>query len=155
MEMDESGKVRTVPHTAGQWACHVYIVGNANGYLPITRTGEFNPKANEQIQMLTEKLKKRCPKIQPIEEPHLSLSKTFYAKHWHLERLQEGLTVAMKGFTLHQIIFDRLTRYGNEEGTRSFLALDCDKATSQSLEPAIDAIDQVLRRFGFESFYAV
>lgn len=139
-----NGKVRVKPHVHGQWACHVYI------------TGEFlDTLLLERLPELTVSLKYIHPDLCSEKQPHVSLSKTFYAQHWHLERLEKSLSHALRHLSLpvEGLRFDQCGLYQNESQTRSFLALDCDHRSNQVIFPLIVAVDEALRAFGFPAFY--
>jgi hypothetical protein len=135
----EMGKIRTVPHTSGQWACHLYL------------TSQFSETAIQQFELLTEKLKEVIPTIQREEWPHISLSKTFYAKHWHLDLLQKKFASSLKDVRIENLQLDKFAVYQNEEATRSFLALDC--ANDKQVISAVNLVDDVLQGFGYETYY--
>lgn len=137
-------KVRVQPHVHGRWACHVSIVGDFEGL-----SWERLASISTQLQMDTQ------IELALEEQPHVSLSKTFYAQHWHLERLHQSLSAVLgPGSLPAELTFDRASRYQNEEATRSFLALDCDESSTTAIRPFIEAIDRVLAGFGFAPFYS-
>lgn len=62
--------------------------------------------------------------LEGFPELHVSLSKTFYAKHWHIGPLREAVLASLRGAALPPLVLDRFAVYANEGGTRTFLALD-------------------------------
>ena len=102
-----------------------------------------------------ETLSKIVPNIRSEPQMHISLCKTFYARHWHIEALATRLAHILGRCFIDNITFDRWATYINEEGTRSFLALDCDHATQKVLRPMAMAVDNILSGFGFEPYYEV
>ncbi len=141
--MHSMSKVRVQPHVHGRWACHVFIVGDLESLGPEQLDGIVAQlQTDTQIELALE------------EQPHVSLSKTFYAQHWHLERLQQALFAALQPESVPtELVLDRASRYRNEEATRAFLALDCDEASTAAIRPLVETIDRVLAGFGFAPFY--
>lgn len=142
MQADEQGKVRVRPHAAGSWACHVYLTTMTP---PQDWTGVVE-EGRVRLQSL-------FPGVRAESTLHVSLSKTFYAKHWQLEPLVGQLRDRLAGRTMDELTLDRWAVYENDEGTRSFLALDC-QATSW-LAGLVEAVDGVLAGYGFAPFYQV
>lgn len=113
------------------------------------------PQLHKFAREHAETLSKILPNIRPEPQMHISLCKTFYARHWHIEALRTRLSQVLGKYFIENIAFDRWATYINEEGTRSFLALDCDQATQGVLGPMAIAVDKILSGFGFEPYYEV
>lgn len=142
MEQDAAGKVRVAPHAAGKFACHVYM------------TSPLPTLESALLPQIAMELNRTTGTIFHIEaEPHLSLSKTFYARHWHLSSLYEKLLKHRPIMPVDPITFDRLALYCNEDRTRSFVALKCTDQSNTALLPWIRAVDDTLVGFGFEPYY--
>lgn len=142
MQVDQWGKVRVRPHTVGSWACHVYLTAVAppEGWKEATQAG-------------LDRLRELLPDVRLEETLHISLSKTFYAKHWQLEPLIGRLKDRLVECSLGRVTFVQWTTYENEEGTRSFLALDCQE--EPWLPSLVKVVDSVLAGYGFAPFYQV
>lgn len=83
------------------------------------------------------------------------MSKTFYAKLWHIDTLISKLTKAFCGIALPEALyFDHLATYTNENKTRSFIAMDCADETAIELKGFVALVDPILLGFGFESYYS-
>lgn len=142
MQVDQWGKVRVRPHTVGSWACHVYL------------TTVVSPKDwREVTEIGLDRLRALLPKVQLEEALHISLSKTFYAKHWQLEPLIDRLKDRLAECSLGRVTLFQWKTYENEGETRSFLALDCQK--EPWLYSLVKAVDGVLAGYGFAPFYQV
>lgn len=143
MQIDVDGKVRNRPHMVGSWACHVLV------RLSIPSTVK---------QHLYNHFTSHFPQAHTEPDPHISLSKTFYARHWQLNTLKDKLRQATAKVSLPEnisLLAHHWTIYYNEERTRAFLALDCDETSSRILGSLVSQIDLVLRGFGFSSYYEV
>lgn len=145
MATDAGGKVRVVPHVAGRFACHVYIK-----CAPSSPDSTLLAQTAADLRLATGRT--FCIE----EEPHISLSKTFYARHWQLSSLhQKLLTNRPAASPPAPLAFDRLGVYVNEEETRYFVALDCAAESSGRLLPWVEAVNKTLAGFGFDPFYEV
>ena len=94
----------------------------------------------------------------PMEDDlHVSLSKTFYAKHWHIQPLAKTLADTLRGIALPSaLLFDHSSSYSNEHGTRFFVAMDLCASDQGKLIfdlELIKLVDNAIGSFGFEPYY--
>jgi hypothetical protein len=83
-EEDEQGKIRTVPHTPGQWPTLIFINGKTLiglNLVPLTQD------LDHLLQSCTNALKSIEPTIQPVEALHISLSRPLYLAFSQIDTL--------------------------------------------------------------------
>jgi hypothetical protein len=93
-----------------------------------------------------------------VDSLHLSLSRTLYVKELHKELFLKQLEASLKTAKLPQVplLFTQPAKYGNDERTCHFLALDLDEKDAggrECLLAIVKKIDAVLRGFGLGQYY--
>ena len=129
-------RVRNVPHQEGNWATLVYISLD-NIYL------------DTFIHKCMQSLKDQS--LCPMEDLHISLSKTLYLKAHQITNFINALErqVQTQNF---QISFSDLTTYENDERTCNFLALNVLSGKSDLLK-LVNVVNTVASSFGHASYY--
>lgn len=171
------GKVRQRAHQEGIWALHFYISIPRN-VTPCL----FKSDCHDEfpLDQLIQRILSQCPDfVHPIEREdvervdredlehlHVSLSKIINCPKHLLDPFtrqvcQEFPKAHLKRFkwvvSWCRVIvrFSGLKIYQNETKTRSFLALDLDRKSTQSLLPMVAFVDRMVRAFGWDTFYNV
>lgn len=97
-------------------------------------------------------------KINLVESPHLSLSKTFILKHHWIESFVRTLNEKINSPNDDGIFvtFDnsRVLFLSNEEKTRHFACLSVDEEIHSSLQALISKVDKSLKEFNLPTYYA-
>lgn len=98
------GRKRAVPHKPNSWATLVYF----------------------QVNLGTDKdtLLTFCPELTPIEEQHVSISKTVYLKQHQLGPFVQTVRDSIQGIKPFTLSFAQVSTLTNEEKTRSFVTLE-------------------------------
>lgn len=133
---------RTVPHIAGNWSSFVYI--------------EISASLGTQGQILLDDIQREASNLHPSVRKnngvHISLCKTCYLKIFQLEPFMANVARIVNQMPAFRIAFQALSRYSNEELTRSFLSLDVgvghDKLAALAMQ-----LDDILTPFRQEPYY--
>lgn len=136
------GRLRSFPHTRGNWASFVYIKYPKE---------EILQNLIDKIQTeINKELKESCVRCGDF---HISLSKTVVL-HYHLitpftKSLQESLG-EIEWFDLE---FSNIKVYCNDDKTRTFIALEVDYFAKKHLLQLSQKVDEVLEEFNLPLFY--
>ncbi|KAG2233194.1 hypothetical protein INT48_005032 [Thamnidium elegans] len=129
---DGTGKKRTVPHASNSWATYVYF--------QVDFTDE------------KEKLVNYCTGLEPIQEQHISLSRTVYLKHHQLDMFVTSVRNAIQNMKSFDISFAQTACLTNDENTRSFLTLEIGNGYIQLLD-YMKQINKVMKEYKQPIFY--
>ncbi|KAJ7577458.1 U6 snRNA phosphodiesterase Usb1 [Mycena floridula] len=138
------GRVRATPHVEGQWACHVYVC------LMLAKTG-----LGKVVKDLVASAKDLVPQIMDFgsNELHISISRPIFLRAHQrdeLKRAVKGLAAKSSPFT---ISFATLAEMTNDEGTRTFLAMEIG-AGHHELKALAAALTPTLHSFKQKEYYA-
>ncbi|XP_070575818.1 U6 snRNA phosphodiesterase 1-like [Ptychodera flava] len=134
------GRIRSFPHEQGNWATFVYI--------PVDLGGQFHRLISSLLDCLPSNLE-----MQPVDDFHVSLSRTVVIRHHWINGLVESLRENIGGYHSFQIMFEKIEFYTNDEQTRSFLGLKTNSLGSESLLSLTSQIDSSLAEFKLPPFY--
>ena len=138
--------IRNVPHIDGNFSCSIYLIPTMFEYI-------------EDLQIiLYNHFKKRDILINniPLNDLHISLSKTFYINHHQIKGFQERLINCFKyqrsfNYTLK---LSNIQIFTNENQNRYFLSLLIEKGSS-SIINIIKLVNSVLSCYNLEQFFEV
>jgi len=128
------GRTRSFQHAPNSWASYVY--------LPLEGLD-----LDEARDLLVKQLD-----LEPIQNPHLSLSRVVSLRHHWLEPLMKSLGEALKQETSFHLSLDRIQAYVNDEGTRTFVGLTAGAGWSQ-LSRLSRKVDSCLSEYNLPPFY--
>ncbi|XP_056649064.1 U6 snRNA phosphodiesterase 1 isoform X2 [Diorhabda sublineata] len=108
----------------------------------------------EGIKDLVEDIVNMVPNIPlyPVEEFHISLTKTVILKHHWITSFMESIKLRTNYFNKFMILFSILNIYCNEERTRTFVGLQI-KSGYDSLIRLVDILNLCLEEFKLPPFY--
>ncbi len=133
------GRVRSRPHAVGLWACTVYlnVTLEEESRAPLDAMVRALIAGNAGLADCAADGAEGAEGARASRTMHMSLSRTFYAKHWHLEGLLARLGAAFapdgRLAPLPPITFDAFGLFVNDERTRSFLALCTDALCNETV----------------------
>ncbi|KAI9365215.1 U6 snRNA phosphodiesterase Usb1 [Pilaira anomala] len=130
--IDDIGKVRAVPHKKDSWATYVYFQVDLTDDKP--------------------KLLKYCMGLEPIEEQHVSLSRTVYLKQNQLKDFVKSIRDAIGNKKAFKVSFAQVACLTNDEKTRSFLTLEVGNGYNE-LFAFLKQVDKVMEKFKQPKFY--
>jgi len=128
------GRLRSFAHCANSWASYVYID------LEGLDLGEARDLLVTQLDM------------EPIPNPHLSLSRVVSLRHHWLDPLMGSLTESLGVERRFHLGLDRLQAYVNDEGTRTFVGLAASAGWPQ-LSRLSRKVDSCLAEYALPPFY--
>ena len=125
---------RQMPHIIGNWASYVSIEIHSQ---------ELNSLINDFLE--------KYPKIDPILNVHVSLSRTHYIKVFQIEKIVDLLAnrIRLEKFNLN---LSGTSIYFNDDRSRQFLAIDVFNEDDKMLI-LLEKVDKVLEKFGLEKYY--
>jgi len=149
-EVNDQGKVRTIPHIEGNWATYVFIsIPLSDGLLDTLKQIEL--ASNSFYDEVRDKKKK--PLIfSYLTDFHISLSRTVYIKVFQIEKLVDLLNSAFENIPSFHVRFSGLDTFVNDEKTRYFLSATA-VAENNRLLYFTKLVDGVLEKFGLPAFY--
>ncbi|KAI8912552.1 U6 snRNA phosphodiesterase Usb1 [Gorgonomyces haynaldii] len=124
--------MRKVPHIVGNWQTLVSI-----------------PVEQEILLDMFQSLEN----VDPIDQMHISLSKTVYFKEFQLQELDQQLKRAFKNFEPFTVGFSQVSLYWNDTRDRCFIAADIGPGHAE-LVRLTERVDQVLSAFNHPVFYS-
>jgi hypothetical protein len=132
------GKIRNFGHVRGNWPTHVY--------LPVT--------VGEEFQACIDRFRCHVGKAwQPCDTPlHISVSRTVPIKYHWIEPMSSALRAQLSTVNKFEYSLGEVSCYVNDEGTRSFLALDITSGHSKFCD-VVRCVDKVFRSYGLPTFY--
>lgn len=127
-----ASKIRTIPHTSGNWATFIFI------------------KLDIDLEIIS-MIKNIYPELEQIPMVHLSLSKTVYIREFQIEPLRQFLEGKLRNQMTFNISIKGIGQYWNEEKTRWFVSLDI--LPNEELTKVLSIINQTMKSFGLVKFY--
>jgi len=128
------GRLRSFAHSKNSWASYVFID------LAELDLGEARNLLVEQLDM------------EPILNPHLSLSRVVSLRHHWLDPLMESLKQSLGMETRFHLSLDKLQVFVNDEGTRTFVGLTASAGWPQ-LTRISRRVDSCLAEYSLPHFY--
>jgi len=128
------GRLRSFAHSKNSWASYVFID------LAELDLGEARNLLVEQLDM------------EPIQNPHLSLSRVVSLRHHWLDPLMESLKQSLGMETRFHLSLDKLQVFVNDEGTRTFVGLTASAGWPQ-LTRISRRVDSCLAEYSLPHFY--
>jgi hypothetical protein len=135
-DLSKGIKLRKVPHVIGNWATFVYI--------------KVSLKNLELLWKNAQKLQPSLTLI-PAKEIHISLSRTVYLKVFHIQKFINSLLI-LENKTSFNLSCSKVSKYLNDERTRSFISIDIGAGNKHLLE-LTELVDGVLSEFNVEQYY--
>uniref|UniRef100_A0A182QX31 U6 snRNA phosphodiesterase n=1 Tax=Anopheles farauti TaxID=69004 RepID=A0A182QX31_9DIPT len=136
------GRIRSFPHERGNWATFIYIDYNdSDGWIELQ---------DECKALLT---KASSLVVEPIEQMHLSLSKTVTLQYHNITPFVGKVRDRLARQRRFPVIFSGLQVYVNEERTRTFLGVRVSEDFYQELEKIVSELDETLRDYRLPVFY--
>ncbi|KAI9283923.1 U6 snRNA phosphodiesterase Usb1 [Umbelopsis sp. AD052] len=131
------GRIRTVPHTEGQWPTHVYI----------------EVPCSKEINDITAHINGSPINVDcPDDKCHISLSKCLYLKEFQHDTFVAQIKKGIKLIKPFSLSFAAITSLTNEVNTRSFCSLEVGYGYNE-LEKCMAVIDTVAERHRQPKFY--
>ncbi|KAJ3287852.1 poly(U)-specific 3'-to-5' RNA exonuclease [Borealophlyctis nickersoniae] len=139
------GRVRSIPHVEGNWATFAHV------------SFELPLELDDIVARIIYRAREKVPNLIPLDQSkkdayHISLSRTVFLKVFQIDRFTELLGKKMEGKSRFNVCFTKITRYMNEERTRSFLSLDVG-AGKEHLVPCVKDVDEVMTQFRQKPFF--
>ena len=141
---DHQGRKRTFEHVEGNWSTYVYI--------PVVN----NKELGEIQDSILEKLKKHFfEKVYPfpVEECHISLSRTLPVRHYWIEPMFKKLSELIRQAHTFNYSVRGLKVYCNDERTRTFIGIETSNCY-EKMYLLSKFTDQVYEDFGLQKFYS-
>lgn len=133
LPLSQAQFTRTVPHTPGTWACHVFV--------------EI-PPLEEDIPI--QQLCRASHTLYRHESLHLSLSRPLYVPQASVESLEAALRSAVAQVPPFRVTFQsRLQVLSNDDTTRTFLV----RPATLSDHSIVTVLDRVLSTFQLPIYY--
>ncbi|KAH8554292.1 hypothetical protein BGW37DRAFT_518026 [Umbelopsis sp. PMI_123] len=131
------GRIRTVPHTEGQWPTHVYIeVKCSNEIKAVAFHVDASPVTVD------------CPN----DKFHISLSKCLYLKEFQFDTFKSQIRNGIKSIKPFAFSFAAIAPLTNEVNTRSFCSLEVGYGYNE-MEKCMAVIDRIAERHRQPKFY--
>ncbi|XP_033755406.1 U6 snRNA phosphodiesterase-like [Pecten maximus] len=132
------GRIRSFAHEEGSWATHVHI--------PYAYDSRFENLVQELLLCL------RPLDFKPIDNFHISLSRTVSLRHHWIKSLTDSLQA--KARMLHKCYCEMVgvKLYTNDEKNRTFVAVEV-QSHPDVLRDYILAVDSCLEEFGLQKYY--
>ena len=137
------GRIRSFEHFEGNWPSHIFI--------PVQSTSHLCQFHEDIINFLRDTFDNDLH-IFPLQDCHISLSRTVPVRHYWIEPLFTELKKQTEN--IHQYFFSatNLKVYKNDEKTRTFIGLEISNG-SENFLPIVQKIDQIFEGFGLEKYY--
>ena len=144
---EHQGRTRGFAHERGQWATHVHI------RVPVTSA--MRSAVDATIDAGSAALGATLTPLGDTEL-HVSLSRPFPIRDFDIEPVVAGIRRAIAAARVAPFLlsFDSTRLFGNDDGTRVFLALAVDLGEASVLR-LIDAVDTALSAYGLPVYYTV
>uniref|UniRef100_A0A182SKR8 U6 snRNA phosphodiesterase n=1 Tax=Anopheles maculatus TaxID=74869 RepID=A0A182SKR8_9DIPT len=146
VEQDSSkhqGRTRSFPHERGIWASYVFIdYSDSDGWI------EMQDECKTVLNSAT------ALDFIPIDQMHLSLTKTFTIRHHNITPFVENLREQLNGHRRFRLEFSGLDVYVNEERTRTFLGVRVAEESCGPLNELVTSADECLSEYKLPLFYA-
>jgi U6 snRNA phosphodiesterase len=143
-ETQLDGRIRSIPHTRGNWASYVYI--------PIVRNSAVEELQTELISFISA----ACSlEVTPFDESelHISLTRLLILKHHWIDAICESikqLTCQRRQFGFQ---FDSLEIYCNDEKTRTFVGVKVFAEDTAQLKDLVLDYDKCLANYKLPKYY--
>ncbi|KAJ2848806.1 hypothetical protein IWW36_003076, partial [Coemansia brasiliensis] len=131
-----------------------HVVGGWSGHISLTIGG----RCKQQLQQLgATYIKTLCSSeidvagAQVIEEPHISLTRTFYLQEHQIANFMEALEEQLQAHEF-TVGFGKPIFLVNEQRDRGFVAMQVDRG-NEGVQRMVEMVNVVMRRFGKEEFY--
>ncbi|KAL1748358.1 hypothetical protein HDZ31DRAFT_79715 [Schizophyllum fasciatum] len=150
------GRVRTVPHVEGQWACHVYVPVTLKPRSTIRGVLEGTLRsAKDGVQRDTgmDALRTFWDAETPKPELHISLSRPIFVRTHQREELKREVRRVAKLTSPFTTSFTSFSVLTNDENTRTFLAVDVG-AGHQELSAMTAKLTPFLRSIRQQEYYS-
>eukprot|EP00126_Sphaerothecum_destruens_P001743 Sdes_comp15159_c0_seq1m3977 len=138
-QRDSLGKKRQIPHTPGNWATIVSI--------PIELGFQM-----ADIFRLIEAITLNSDTFHPLQEFHISLSKTLYLKYHQFDFFFESLKSLFSPVANFFITFDGIESFSNEDQSRYFLAASVSSG-NHILASYTKLVDSIALQYGLPIYY--
>ncbi|RKO89747.1 hypothetical protein BDK51DRAFT_28115 [Blyttiomyces helicus] len=139
-----AGRTRTVPHIVGNWATFVHV-----RVIP-------PPELADHIARMIDCAREKVPSILPTDlldgGYHVSLSRSVSLKVFQIDSFVDLVKEVVENRMRFDLGFSGVSNFANDEGTRSFLAIDVGAGRTE-LEGLLADIDGVLAKFRLPKFY--
>uniref|UniRef100_A0A182N0P3 U6 snRNA phosphodiesterase n=1 Tax=Anopheles dirus TaxID=7168 RepID=A0A182N0P3_9DIPT len=141
-ETDHQGRIRSFPHERGNWASFLYI--------DYKECDGWQTMQDELKALLTETTSLA---VEPVDEMHLSLSKTFTIQHHNIAMFVQQLRSRLCHQRPFRLLFGGMQVYVNEERTRTFLGVRVMPHSCPPLEAIVSELDESMRDYRLPVFY--
>ncbi|KAJ1736287.1 Transporter of the ATP-binding cassette (ABC) [Coemansia biformis] len=92
--------------------------------------------------------------VEVLEDPHISLTRTFYVQEHQIAGFVRALEASMAGLGGFAVAFGAASMYRSERGSgRAFVAVDVDHG-AEAVKRVVEQVDRVMDRFGRRRFFA-
>uniref|UniRef100_A0A182RH16 U6 snRNA phosphodiesterase n=1 Tax=Anopheles funestus TaxID=62324 RepID=A0A182RH16_ANOFN len=137
------GRTRSFPHERGIWASYVFIdYSDSDGWIEMQNECKDLLNATATLDFI------------PIEQMHLSLTKTFTIRHHNIAPFVENLRDQLAGHRRFRLEFSGLQVYVNEERTRTFVGVRVAEESYGPLNELVTSVDECLADYKLPLFYA-
>nr|CAD7404140.1 unnamed protein product [Timema cristinae] len=135
------GRVRSFAHERGNWSTFVYV----------------RCETNLVLQSFMDVVKVLCETvvpvpIEPVDEFHVSLTKTFVLKHHWIDSFIESVRQSITELSSFNLTFGSVQVYCNDEKTRTFIGLTV-QVGQEALMACVEELDKCLAEFKLPCFY--
>jgi 2'-5' RNA ligase len=143
---DQYGRIRSFPHVDGNYPGYIFIkAGHA---------ADMEDAANEMAQLARSLLPPdRTLHTIPVDELHVSLSRTFAVRRHHIEPLVALLTDRLRATPRFTISLRGGRLYANDDNTRTFAGLRVRTGHDRARR-LIAAADAAMRAFHQPPYYS-
>ena len=154
-EVAADGRVRSFPHVEGNYAGFIYVpVRSIDGL----EAAAVNATRLAQSSLTRLWKSRQCSGNQPLvhrmplQELHLSVSRTFALRRRQIEPVVEQLRKTLQASPCFDVALSGVDLYTNDEQTRSFVGLSLSSGRAR-MQATTRAVDHVLSNFSLEPFY--
>lgn len=136
--LNHQGRKRQIPHQEGNWASHIHIDCE---------------QIKNDLKYFTAEVESNFPEIKCVENPHVSLSKTFILKfHW-IENFSKVLQNNIKYESFYLVFSLNVIFLSNEDKSRHFACILVNEDCQSFLEPLINQVNKSLKEFELPNYY--
>ncbi|XP_064641539.1 U6 snRNA phosphodiesterase 1-like [Lineus longissimus] len=134
------GRTRQFKHERGNWATSVYI--------PVEGGASFECFLQEVIECVQPTL----GEMKPVDDFHISVSRTFPIRHHWIDPLTTSLRDCILNIQSFPCNFQHFKFYVNDDESRSFLGLNVS-GCEEEMKSLVGVVDSCLKEFRLPMYY--